>query len=79
MGILKNVLSMVVAAHGTKQAEDVKKTVKAIKKYSFDLIRCLLDCVVGLYFWKHSISAKKTGVVGVISTIMYIMQLVEKM
>lgn len=61
------------------EGEDEKKTVKAIKAFSFDLLRCLLDCLVALYYWKQKLSARKAGIIGFISSIMAIMQSIEKM
>jgi hypothetical protein len=52
--------------------------IKAIEHYTFDLIRCCLDCVIAIYYWKKSISAKAAGIVGTISTIMGIMSYLER-
>ena len=43
------------------------------------MIRCVIDCFVGLYLLKKTFSAKIAGILGVISTIMAIMQSLEKM
>lgn len=70
---------MVVAALSSKEPKDIKKLMRAIKHYTFDLIRCALDCLIALYYWKKIVSAKTSGIIGVISTIMSIMQSLEKM
>lgn len=49
-----------------------------IKKCAFDLIKCLLDCVVALYYWKGQLPAKKIGILGVITSIMSIMQILDR-
>jgi len=69
---------MVVAIIQSKDNKDVKKLIRSIKYYSFDLIRCFLDCLVALFYWKNKIPAKVTGILGVISSIMAIMQSLEK-
>jgi hypothetical protein len=63
----------------TKDDKDFKKLIRAIKHYSFDMIRCFLDCLVALFYWKKIFTAKTAGIIGVISTIMGIMQSLEKM
>lgn len=45
-----------------------------VKRKAFDLIRCLLDCLVALFYWKGTIPAKKAGIIGVITSIMAMCQ-----
>jgi len=45
-----------------------------IKKFAFDLIKCFLDCFVALYYLNGSLGARKAGIVGVITSIMGIIQ-----
>lgn len=78
-GIFNDISCMAIAIVQSKDHKDVKKLVRSIKHYSFDLIRCLLDCLVALFYWKNKFSAKITGILGVISSIMAIMQSLEKM
>ena len=47
---------------------------KKIKSLAFDFIRCVVDCFVALYYWKGSITAKRAGFLGTISSIMAILQ-----
>lgn len=83
MGVLNNLICMAIAIHTSNgkvnQKSKNNETVQAIKAYSFDLIRCLLDCLVALHYWQGMLPAKKVGIIGVISSIMAIIQLVEKM
>jgi hypothetical protein len=58
----------------SKDLKEVKKLVRAIKHYSFDLIRCFLDMLVGFFYLKKFCSAKTAGILGVLSSIMAIMQ-----
>lgn len=74
MGVLNNIISMAIKIHSSKDSGDVKKVVQAIKVYSFDLIKCLFDCIVALYYLKHNLPAGKIGILGVITSIMGIMQ-----
>jgi hypothetical protein len=39
---------------------------------AFDLIKCLFDCIIALYYWKGKLPAKKIGILGVITSIMAI-------
>jgi len=48
--------------------------VNLVKKKAFDLIRCLLDIFVALYYLKGSITAQKAGQIGVVTSIMAILQ-----
>lgn len=73
-GVLNNICCMVVSAMTSKDSKDIKKLMRAIKHYTFDLIRCVLDCLIALYYWKKTFTAKTAGIIGVISTIMSIMQ-----
>ena len=79
MGVLNNIISMAIKIHSSKDLGDVKKVVQAIKVYSFDLIKCLFDCIVALFYLKHNLPAAKIGILGVITSIMGIMQSIEKM
>lgn len=79
MGVLNNIIQMAIKIHSSKDSEDIKKVVQAIKVYSFDLIRCLFDCLVALYYLKNNLPAGKIGILGVITSIMGIMQSIEKM
>ena len=74
MGVLNNIISMAIKIYTSKDSGDVKKVVQAIKVYSFDLIKCLFDCLVALYYLKHNLTANKIGILGVITSIMGIMQ-----
>lgn len=78
-GILNDISCMMIAIIQSKDNKDVKKLERSIKHYSFDLIRCFLDCLVALFYWKSKFSAKTTGIIGVISSILAIMQSLEKM
>lgn len=73
-GVLNNICCLVVSAIQSKESKDLKKFIRAIKFYSFDMIRCFLDCFVALYYWKKIFSAKVAGIIGVITSIMAIMQ-----
>jgi hypothetical protein len=66
---------MIISVIASNDNKDLKKLIKAVKFYSFDMIRCILDCFVGLYYLKRNFSAKIAGVLGVISSIMAIMQI----
>jgi hypothetical protein len=44
--------------------------------FAFDLIKCLLDCIVALFYLKEGLPAKKVGILGVITSIMGIMQVI---
>lgn len=54
---------------------DPEKYMKKIKSHAFDLIRCLLDCLVALFYWKGGLPAKKIGILGVITSLMSIVQI----
>jgi hypothetical protein len=45
-----------------------------VKKSMFELIKCLLDCLVALHYWKGSVSAKKAGVIGGVTSLIAIAQ-----
>lgn len=75
-GVLHNISCIIVSAVQSNDNKDFKKFIRAIKHYSFDMIRCFLDCFVALYYWKKIFSAKIAGVLGVITSIMAIMQIV---
>lgn len=75
-GVLHNISCLIMSGIESKDNKDLKKFVRAIKHYSFDMIRCFLDCLVALYYWKKILSAKVAGVLGVITSIMAIMQIV---
>lgn len=74
-GVLHDICCMVVSIIKSKDHKDVKKLIRAIKHYSFDLIRCSLDMLVSLFYMKKAFSPKTAGIIGVISSIMAIMQL----
>ena len=79
VGVIKNILNLsVVIMKGKKKLANEAVVVNAIKKSSFDLIKCFLDCFVDLYYLKGSMPAKKIGIIGVITSIMQIMQVLEK-
>lgn len=78
MGVLKNIMNMAFKINSSKDSGDIKKAVQAIKVYSFDLIKCLFDCLVALYYMKKNLPAGKIGILGVITSIMGIMQIIEK-
>lgn len=77
-GAIHNLFKMAITISNARD-EGKKNTVKAIQAFSFDLLRCILDCIVGLFYWKNKLPAKQVGVIGVISSIMAIMQSIEKM
>lgn len=53
-----------------KKSTDMQK----IKSQLFDLIRCFIDCFVALFYWKGKYGPKGIGKLGVISSIMAIVQ-----
>ena len=55
--------------------EEHEKYMKKIKNYAFDLIRNLLDCLVALFYWKGGLPAKKIGILGVITSLISIIQI----
>ena len=79
LGILKNICCIAVSIIQSKDNKDIKKLIRTIKHYSFDLIRCFLDCLVSLHFWKNKLSKRFAGVIGVVTSIMAIMQSLESM
>ena len=78
MGVIHNIVSMAIAMQSSEKSSGLKETVKTVKAHSFDLIRCLLDCLVALFYWKNQLPAAKVGIIGVISSIMSIMQILHK-
>lgn len=53
-----------------KNNTDIQK----IKAHLFDLIRCFIDCFVALFYWKGKYSPKAIGKLGVITSLMAIVQ-----
>lgn len=49
-------------------------SVDKIKKLGFDLIRCLFDCLIAVYYIGKKLPANKIGILGVITSLMGIMQ-----
>ena len=45
-----------------------------VRSLAFDFIRCVLDCFVALFYWKGSISVKRAGLIGTVSSVMAILQ-----
>ena len=85
-GILNNIFCIIASiikssSEDGKESNEmkVKKLIRVIKYYTFDLIRCCLDCVIALFYWKHVVTPKTAGVIGVLSTIMAIMQSLEQL
>lgn len=39
------------------------------------MIRCLMDCLVALYYWKNNLPANKIGILGVITSLMAMIQM----
>ena len=79
VGVIKNIMNLsMIIMNGKKELSNEAMVVNAIKKSSFDLIKCFLDCFVDLYYWKGKMPAKKIGIIGVITSIMQIMQVLEK-
>ena len=68
MGVLNNLVKMALSVLKGDVSTD------KINRLSFDLIRCLLDCLVALYYWRGTLGAKKAGIVGVITSLMAIAQ-----
>jgi hypothetical protein len=77
-GIFNNICCIVVLIINNGDLKDIQKLVRVIKVYSFDIIRCIFDCLIALYYWKKIFSAKIAGIIGVISSIMAIIQTLEK-
>jgi hypothetical protein len=77
-GILHNICCIIVAIINNKGLQDIKKLIRVIKVYSFDMIRCIFDFLIALYYWKHIFSGKIAGIFGVISSLMAIVQTLEK-
>ena len=74
LAILLNITCMVLPDLKGKDTKEMKKQMRANKHYAFDMIRCVLDCLVTLHYWGKAFSAKTAGVMGVVSTLMGIMQ-----
>ena len=77
-GILQNIFCMIQSITESKNHKDIKKVIRAIKYYSFDLIRCFLDLLMSLFYLRKIFSPKTAGIIGVISSIMAIMQVLER-
>jgi hypothetical protein len=72
-GVLHNLVQIVIELG--KPAENKTKEIgKKFQSFLFDLIRCFIDCFVALYYWKGKYTASKIGHLGVISSIMAIIQ-----
>jgi hypothetical protein len=75
-GVLYNLMKMaeeIMSSKG-KDEEEKDSAVEKSKKLSFDLLRCLFDCLVALYYWKAVLPAKKAGILGAVTSVMAIMQ-----
>ncbi len=50
--------------------------IEKMRKLGFDCIRCLLDCLVAIYYLKTNVNlaANKIGILGVITSLMAIAQ-----
>lgn len=48
-----------------------------IKSKAFDLIRSILDCLIALYYLRDTLGPKAAGVIGVITSIMAIIQSIK--
>ena len=73
MGLLNSIIRMIIVITQAGTIGNEAKVKKAIEKIALTLIRCLLDCFVALFYWKNKLSAKTTGIIGVISSIIAIM------
>ncbi len=76
-GALRNLIDMaIIILEGKYEGEmiDFSNGGKLIKERAFDMIRCILDCLVALYYLKGTFGAKTAGVIGVITSIMGILQ-----
>lgn len=54
--------------------QDIFEITDRIKSFIFDLIKCFLDCFVALFYWKGKFNPKNIGILGVITSIMGILQ-----
>lgn len=76
-GVLKNIMEITLIIFEQRVNEkniSLDNMTNEVKKRAFDLIRCLLDVLVALFYLKGSIPAKKAGILGVITSIMAICQ-----
>lgn len=77
VGVIRNIVEMaIVIVDGKYDGElvDSQSGGKIIKRKAFDLLRCLLDTLVALHYWKGTITPQKAGIVGVITSFMGILQ-----
>ncbi len=77
-GVLRNLMEILEIFSDGKYEEqslDMKTMNILIKRKFFDLVRCLLDILVALHYLNKTISAKKAGIIGVITSIMSIAQI----
>lgn len=61
------------------KTQDLEEVRIKVKKLTFDLLRCLLDCIIALYYLKSGISSKKIGILGVVTSLMAIFQILGLM
>lgn len=72
-GVLRNLveISNEIMKSGLNSSPESQNKLKA---FFFDLIRCWIDCFVALFYWKGKYSPKTIGLLGVISSLMAILQ-----
>lgn len=79
LGVIKNIISIANTVMESRKSNNSEKKDKiTIKKSAFDLIKCLFDCIVALFYWKGQLPAQKIGTLGVITSIMSIIQILER-
>ncbi len=61
------------------KSQDLEEVRIQVKKLTFDLLRCLLDCIVAIYYLQSGIPSKKIGVLGIVTSLMAIVQILGLM
>ena len=77
-GVLRNLMEILVILTEGKyddQSLDLKTVNVLVKRKIFDLVRNFLDIFVAMHYLNQKISAKNAGIIGVITSIMSIMQI----
>lgn len=77
-GVLKNlmeILEIFIDGKYEDQRLDLKTMNILIKRKFFDLIRCALDILVAVHYLNKKISAKTAGIIGVVTSIISIIQI----